>query len=114
MCGRSQLDNPERGNETSSVELSVVFRGSTSGLSKAIVGAVVAGPIGIAAGAINKNKATNSCMACGHQWNPADVQAKRELASPGTPDHTLGYPDSEWLMAGVLGFIVLIGLIIWG
>ena len=40
------------------------------GAGKAVVGAVVAGPLGLAAGAINKNKVTNSCMTCGHRWQP--------------------------------------------
>jgi len=92
------------------------------GAGKAVIGAVVAGPIGIAAGAINKNKSINSCMACGHQWDPAAAlhalqekeNAKQVQENLGKPGYTLGYSNSEWVLAGVIGVLFLIGLLIWG
>jgi len=40
-------------------------RGGFSG-GKAVVGAIVAGPIGIAAGALGKKKITYQCPKCGY------------------------------------------------
>lgn len=40
-------------------------KGGFSG-GKAVVGAVVAGPIGIAAGALGKKKTTYACVRCGY------------------------------------------------
>jgi hypothetical protein len=92
------------------------------GAGKAVIGAVVAGPIGIAAGAINKNKSINSCMACGHQWNPAAAlhamkvkkNAQKVQKNIGKPGYTLGYPNSEWMLAGVIGALFLIGFLVFG
>lgn len=55
------------------------------GAGKAAAGLVVAGPVGLAAGAIGKNKAMNSCMACGHQWSPAKAaQANNSTGGGGS------------------------------
>ncbi len=40
------------------------------GIGKAAVGAVVAGPIGLLAGGIGKNKITCTCLNCGHKFKP--------------------------------------------
>lgn len=38
------------------------------GLGKAAVGGLVAGPVGLLAGGIGKNKVIITCLKCGHQW----------------------------------------------
>jgi len=38
------------------------------GIGKAVVGAAVAGPIGLAAGGIGARKVRITCLNCGHQW----------------------------------------------
>ncbi|WP_313374273.1 hypothetical protein [Chishuiella sp.] len=40
------------------------------GISKAILGALTFGGIGIVAGSIGKNKVNNHCMNCGYKWKP--------------------------------------------
>ena len=40
------------------------------GIGKAAVGAIVAGPIGLLAGGIGKNKITCTCLNCGHKFKP--------------------------------------------
>lgn len=41
------------------------------GVGKAVVGGLLLGPLGLAAGAHGSGKITVSCMACGHQWDPS-------------------------------------------
>lgn len=38
------------------------------GAGKAILGTLVAGPVGLVAGAIGKNKVELHCMKCGYKW----------------------------------------------
>jgi RNase P subunit RPR2 len=41
------------------------------GIGKAVVGAAVAGPIGLIAGNINAKKVRVTCLKCGHQFWPS-------------------------------------------
>lgn len=38
------------------------------GVGKAVIGAAVAGPIGLVAGNIGKHKVKVTCLNCGHSW----------------------------------------------
>ena len=38
------------------------------GVGKAAVGGLVAGPVGLLAGGIGKNKIEVTCLKCGHKW----------------------------------------------
>lgn len=76
------------------------------GAGKAAAGLVVAGPVGLAAGAIGKNKAMNSCMACGHQWSPEKIAKKKEAQAA---KESLG-PGGEFF-SGLI--VVLAGLAGW-
>lgn len=40
------------------------------GIGKAVIGASVAGPIGLVAGNIGRQKVTVTCLNCGHQFKP--------------------------------------------
>lgn len=40
------------------------------GVGKAIVGGVLTGGIGLAAGLIGKNKLQYTCLKCGYKWDP--------------------------------------------
>ena len=77
------------------------------GAGKAAAGLVVAGPLGLAAGAIGKNKAMNSCMACGYQWSPAKVA---KAAQAQANKEALG-STGEWASALALFVALMIGLV---
>ena len=49
-----------------STQISADQKGFSAG--KAVVGAAVAGPIGLAAGGIGSKKVIITCLKCGHQW----------------------------------------------
>lgn len=40
------------------------------GIGKAAVGAIIAGPIGLAGGFLSSNKIVITCLNCGHKWRP--------------------------------------------
>lgn len=40
------------------------------GVGKAIVGGVLTGGIGLAAGLIGRNKLQYTCLKCGYKWDP--------------------------------------------
>lgn len=42
------------------------------GLGKAIAGVLLTGPLGLLAGAINKNKLYCQCLKCGKKWQPGE------------------------------------------
>lgn len=48
------------------------------GIGKAAVGAVVAGPIGLAAGAIGSSKIQVTCLNCGFKWKAGEQEKERE------------------------------------
>lgn len=82
------------------------------GAKKAVMGAVIAGPLGLVAGAINKNKVKNSCGACGHSWMPGEIYVKPPLERVGEPGTTLGYSNSEWISGLVIGIVLLTLLLV--
>lgn len=43
------------------------------GAGEAAIGAVLLGPIGLAGGMVGANTIMLSCLKCGHQWNPIEV-----------------------------------------
>ena len=45
------------------------------GVGKAAVGALVAGPIGLAAGAIGSSNVMLTCLSCGNRWSPNSFSA---------------------------------------
>ena len=53
-CGSSQLS----------------ANGKGFGVGKAAVGAILLGPVGLAAGAIGSSKVVVTCLKCGNRWKP--------------------------------------------
>lgn len=51
-CGSTQISSSQQG----------------FGVGKAVIGAAVAGPVGLAAGGIGSKKVIVTCLKCGHQW----------------------------------------------
>ncbi len=76
------------------------------GAGKAVAGLVVAGPVGLVAGAIGKNKAMNTCMSCGKRWNPAAQANKDRLANQTGEEKA-----NEFLWG--LGLVAVLA-VIWG
>lgn len=78
MAGRSTAPAPASGTEAciacnvpkcpkcGSTSISADKKGF--GIGKAVVGAAVAGPVGLVAGNINAKKVRITCLNCGHQW----------------------------------------------
>lgn len=61
-----QDDGELRCPKCGSVHIEFNKKGFSGG--KAIVGGVLAGPLGIAAGFMGKNKLKGKCLKCGHEW----------------------------------------------
>jgi len=54
LCGSAQISSDRKG----------------FGVGKALVGGVVAGPVGLLAGNIGGSKVKITCLKCGHRWEP--------------------------------------------
>lgn len=63
---RENAEAPLRCPKCGSTQISADKKGF--GVGKAVVGAAVAGPIGLAAGNIGARKVRITCLKCGHQW----------------------------------------------
>lgn len=61
-----RVDTTPRCSKCGSTSISSDKKGF--GIRKAVVGAAVAGPVGIAAGGIGAKKVRITCLNCGHQW----------------------------------------------
>ena len=46
--------------------------GKGFGIGKAVLGALVIGPVGLAAGAIGSSKVIITCLKCGNRWRPGN------------------------------------------
>jgi len=85
-CGSTQISANKKG-----------FSGT-----KAVAGAVVAGPLGLVAGTHGSGKVRITCLNCGKEFNPGDAPAK---TYPLTTTNII-----LWLitLGCILGFIYLI------
>jgi hypothetical protein len=50
------------------------------GYGKALVGMFVAGPLGLAVGAIGQNKIEITCLNCGNKWKPTPNNSITEIS----------------------------------
>ncbi|OLY92511.1 hypothetical protein SAMN05444008_102367 [Cnuella takakiae] len=75
-------------------QISANKKGFSAG--KAVAGAVLAGPVGLAAGAIGKNKVDITCLACGNTWNPVQLAKDQELRQMGV--------EREWRKSFIAAF----------
>lgn len=63
---KQEADSVVRCPRCGSTQISANKKGF--GVGKAVVGAAVAGPMGLTAGNIGSNKVIVTCLKCGHQW----------------------------------------------
>ncbi|HCY40394.1 MAG TPA: hypothetical protein DHV48_03430 [Prolixibacteraceae bacterium] len=64
------MDEPIKCPKCRSTQISANKKGFSGG--KAVAGAVLAGPLGIAAGTLGSNKVKITCLNCGYQFNPGE------------------------------------------
>lgn len=86
------MENKIKCPKCGSEQISAHKKGFSGG--KAVAGAVIACPLGIAAGTLGSNKMKITCLKCGHVFNPGD---KRIQPAAKTP---------------ITGLIALIGILI--
>lgn len=85
-------------------QISANKKGFSAG--KAVAGAVVAGPIGAAAGAIGKDKVMITCLSCGEEWQAGkDKERALQIAGEKTPLTKSGKWGLLFLAAVLLFFI---------
>lgn len=74
---------------------------------QAVAGAIIAGPLGVAAGTINSNKIKITCLSCGYSYQAGDCNKELSKLNPPKQDFTAGG------FALFSFFFALIALIIW-
>lgn len=73
------MEEPVKCPRCRSTQISANKKGFSGG--KAVAGAVLAGPLGIAAGTLGSNKVKITCLNCGHQFNPGDKPVNQPVRS---------------------------------
>ncbi len=91
-CGSDQLTSHQQG----------------FGAKKAVGGFLVAGPFGLFAGAINKNKLMVACMNCGFQWRP---MPKPDMTKEGIAKSKS--KEKDQLITALLVLVAVVGCIIY-
>ena len=88
-CGSSQLSANKKG-----------FSGG-----KAVGGALIAGPLGIAAGTLGSNKVKITCLKCGHVFKPGEGRSTPYVL----PKKQEAANSPEAAIIGIIGILGLIG-----
>lgn len=99
------MDTQVRCPKCKSDQITANKKGFSGG--KAVAGAVVAGPLGIAAGTLGSNKVKITCLSCGHTFNPGDKPVKKQqpLSAIGGGMVIVFSLISLFLMLKLFGFI---------